>query len=741
MSRALARLTPSPGDVEREGARRESPRARQRLGREQRAQLVERFDVGHGVRTWGATDRGLVDEDDVRDRLPTIERPHLAHRLAQMLLGGVASLETRFELPEQDVVYERRLAGSRDAGDGGEGTERDAGVDAPEVVQARTCDTEPAPGGPPRRRHPDALFTCQVLSGEGPGSPNPRSGPLVDERATRLAAPGPQLHHPVGGLHRGRVVLDYHHGIAAVREPPQQTQQPTRVGGMQADGRLVQHIQCVDQVGSERVGEGDALRLSPRQSAREPVEGEVPQPYVVHERDPGGELVEDVHGHCAPEWRELEVRDPIAYGAGRQGGDVGDGPAAHADSQRLRLEARAAAGRTGFRELVLPEEDADVLLVPFGLEALQERQQAEESATGAVEEEMPGLVAQIPPPQVERDPLRPGGLTQDAATALVARLGPGIERTLREALPGIGHDERLVVLEDCSEAVAARARASGMVERKQDRREAGRRRAAIGAGGVCRKAPAVAVLERDRHALTLVECRGDRVRQAPAIPFQRRQPVHDHQHFLSLSHALLGIRRIEPDQCAVDLRPHEAGGTELRGDFDIGTMRARRQWERDQHRLGLPPASRSHELVHHLLHGVGLDHVTALHAVLDANARPEETQEVVDLGGRAHGRATARGGILLLYGHRWRDPLDPVHQRLRHPFEELFRVGRQGLDVAALAFGIQGVERQGALPGPRRPGHHREGATRQRHGNALEVVLPRVADEHTVGRAGHNPLN
>src|SRR5207247_6906962 len=84
----------------------------------------------------------------------------------------------------------------------------------------------------------------------------------------------------------------------------------------------------------------------------------------------------------------------------------------------------------------------------------------------------------------------------------------------------------------------------------------------------------------------------------PAFLCVLSSPPHTEISTLSL-HDALPIW-IEPDQCAVDLRPHEAGGTELRGDFDIGTMRARRQWERDQHRLGLPPASRSHELVHHL---------------------------------------------------------------------------------------------------------------------------------------------
>jgi len=54
-------------------------------------------------------------------------------------------------------------------------------------------------------------------------------------------------------------------------------------------------------------------------------------------------------------------------------------------------------------------------------------------------------------------------------------------------------------------------------------------------------------------------------------------------------------------------------------------------------------------------------------------------------------------------------------------------------DVAALALGVEGIERERALAGPRRSGDDREGAPRQLDGDPLEIVLPRVADDHAVG--------
>ena len=138
------------------------------------------------------------------------------------------------------------------------------------------------------------------------------------------------------------------------------------------------------------------------------------------------------------------------------------------------------------------------------------------------------------------------------------------------------------------------------------------------------------------------------------------------------------------------------------------------------------------EFIHHRLHRVDLHDAPAFHAVLSAGACPQEPEEVVDLRSRADRRAAARRGVLLLDSDRRRNALDAVHQRFRHPLEELFGIRRERLDVTALALGVEGIERQRALARPRWSGDDREGAPRQLDGDALEIVLPRVADDHAV---------
>src|SRR2546422_1698777 len=129
------------------------------------------------------------------------------------------------------------------------------------------------------------------------------------------------------------------------------------------------------------------------------------------------------------------------------------------------------------------------------------------------------------------------------------------------------------------------------------------------------------------------------------------------------------------------------------------------------------------QFIHHCLPRVDLHDAPAFHTVLGAGACPQEPQEVVDLRSRADRRAAARRGVLLLDGDRRRNALDAVHQRLRHPLEELFGIRRERLDVTALALGVEGIERERALARPRWSGDDREGAPRQLDGDRKSTRL------------------
>ena len=75
--------------------------------------------------------------------------------------------------------------------------------------------------------------------------------------------------------------------------------------------------------------------------------------------------------------------------------------------------------------------------------------------------------------------------------------------------------------------------------------------------------------------------------------------------------------------------------------------------------------------------------------------------------------------------------------RLLHHLQELARVGRQALDVAALAFGIDGVEGEARLARAGEAGDDRQALARDVDVDALEVVLAGAADGNV---SQHQPV-
>ncbi len=207
------------------------------------------------------------------------------------------------------------------------------------------------------------------------------------------------------------------------------------------------------------------------------------------------------------------------------------------------------------------------------------------------------------------------------------------------------------------------------------------------------------------------------------------EPVH---HDLDRVLALLveGGGRFEFHPRAVDARAQESLALEL---GQLGAV------------LPLPPPHDGSEdlralaggggeqAVGHLLHGLPADGTVALRAELAADAREEQPEVVVDLGGGGHGGARVAGGGALLDRDGRREPVDVVDVRLLHLAEELARVGGEALHVAPLPLGVDGVEGQARLARAAHPGDHHQPVAGDLQGDVLEVVLAGSAN----GDGGH----
>ncbi len=78
-----------------------------------------------------------------------------------------------------------------------------------------------------------------------------------------------------------------------------------------------------------------------------------------------------------------------------------------------------------------------------------------------------------------------------------------------------------------------------------------------------------------------------------------------------------------------------------------------------------------------------------------------------------------------------------VHVGLLHQLEELAGIGRQAFDIAALAFGIDGVEGKTGFARTGKSGQHGQGVARNLDIDILEIVLARTANgdvlQHQLG--------
>src|SRR5690606_34905133 len=92
-----------------------------------------------------------------------------------------------------------------------------------------------------------------------------------------------------------------------------------------------------------------------------------------------------------------------------------------------------------------------------------------------------------------------------------------------------------------------------------------------------------------------------------------------------------------------------------------------------------------------------LDRNTAIRAMLRAELHEQEPQEVIDLGQRGDGAFATAAARALLDRDRRRHAVHGVDVGARRGLDELARIRVQRLEVAALAFGEQDVERDRAL--------------------------------------------
>ena len=184
---------------------------------------------------------------------------------------------------------------------------------------------------------------------------------------------------------------------------------------------------------------------------------------------------------------------------------------------------------------------------------------------------------------------------------------------------------------------------------------------------------------------------------------------------------------------AVHDRPAEALGGQVGQQGVVGPLAAPDHGCQHLEAGALPELE---DPIHDLLRGLANQALTGLRIVWHADPCIQQAEVVVDLGDCAHGRAGVPRGTLLVDRDGRREALDEVDVRFVHLTEELPGVGRQRLDIAPLALGVDGVEGQRGLPGSGDAGEDDQPVPGEVEVNVAQVVLARAAHHQSFGHGG-----
>ncbi|MBV6474547.1 MAG: hypothetical protein MOGDAGHF_00007 [Rhodocyclaceae bacterium] len=764
--RTAARSCVAPG-VEAEGARRVAALLRNIAPGEQVADRVEGADVADRVGARRLADRRLVDHRHLGDALGATDSTMPARRLGRLaLLLAQRGVE--------HVLHQRRLARPRDAGDADQAVERQGDVEVLQVVFLRAEDFEPAlsPGPSPASGRGERNSLAPPGRGLGRGASvvgAPAARQILRRQRLRrshflrsaeehhlaaaLAGARAHVEQAVGFKHDLRVVLDHHQRIAGVAQAAHDADDAAHVARVQADGRLVEHEQGVHQRSAERRGEVDALHLAAGEGARLAVERQVAEADLAEIIQARADLAEQQVGGLVQRGGQGERGEEVAATVDRQQHQVVKGEAflAQLPQQRLRLQARAAAGRAGRVGAVARQQHADVHLVGLGFQPGEEMLHAVPVARpGALQADVLRVALQHPAPVFGRQ-VAPGDVGRHAALlreaqqvvlALAVGLGlPGLHRAAGQRLRFIRHHQAVVDADDAAEAAAALAGAERGVEGEAARRRFRVVDVAVGTVQVGGEFPHLPL----SPTLSPQAGRGSDILPSPACgrgvggeglgihihpplsDAQRRLQCLDDAGALGIGEAEAVLHHFERFPVAgmdarVALRLQQAQHLLL-----AEVVRHLHREGDDEARVVRRAAATDYFRVD-ALRRVAPHRPAAAAAEQPGPPRVEQLEVVVQFRHGADGGARGAHRVGLVDGDGRRDAVDAVDLRLVHAVEELPRVGREGLDVAALALGVERVEDQRALARAGDAGDDDEFAGGKVEVEVLQVVLARAAD-------------
>ena len=241
---------------------------------EEVADQIESADKSRGVRARGAADGGLVAEHEFLNVL---------HAGDSVVLAGCfrGVVEMAGEGLGEDAVDQGRFATTRRTGDYDDLAEGDGDGEVLEVMLARALDGKSGLWFLVSGFWSKATnLSAQPLAG---GGADFRRLSLREDFSALETRAGTHVDEVVGGADDVFVVFYYDYRISKIAEADHCGDEAGGVGGMEADGRLVEDVDHAAQAGTELGGELDALDFAAGEGAGGAVEREVIEADVLEE--------------------------------------------------------------------------------------------------------------------------------------------------------------------------------------------------------------------------------------------------------------------------------------------------------------------------------------------------------------------------------------------------------------------------------------------------------------------------
>ncbi len=318
----------------------------------------------------------------------------------------------------------------------------------------------------------------------------------MHDLAAVLPRAGPDIDDPVGRTNRVFVVFDDDERVSEVAQLFERLDQAAVVALVQADRRLVEHVEHAREAGTDLRGEADALGLAPREAAGRAREVEVGEPHFGEELEARAKFAQHLGADLRLALREVEVGEEVERIVERHERRVGDGLAGDRDREHLGAQARAVARWAGHLTQVLrPAVPLRVGLglgeLPFdvgddALEARRVRDLTTEAVAVlhpyleilAVQQRLLHVLRKLAPRRVEVETELFGNAEQQSLVVLVKRLTlrrPRQNRTLDDRGVGVTNHQVFVDGHANTEAIAGGACAERRVKRERARLDLGQR--------------------------------------------------------------------------------------------------------------------------------------------------------------------------------------------------------------------------------------------------------------------------